>query len=76
MTTCAYQVVWLRRVLGDLREKQVAATEIYCDSILAVMLARNPVFHSRTKHIEIKHHYIRELMTNGHVKLKGCGTED
>ena len=39
-------------------------------------MAKNPQFHGRTKHIEIKHHFIRELVSNGVVQLKYCLTED
>lgn len=75
-TTSACQAVWLRRILCDLGQEQVEATEIYCDNKSALMLAKNPVFLSRTKHIEIKHHFIRELMAKGEVKLESCGTEE
>lgn len=57
-------------------EEQEAPTEIYCDSKSAVMLARNPVLHNRMKHIEIKHHYIRELLEKGEVTLESCTTEE
>lgn len=47
-----------------------------CDNISAVMLARNPILHGRTKHIEIKHHYIRELIAKGEVTLESCRTNE
>nr|GEX62198.1 retrovirus-related Pol polyprotein from transposon TNT 1-94 [Tanacetum cinerariifolium] len=61
-TAASCQAVWLRRILSDLREEQFVPTEIYCDSRSAMMLARNLMYHGRTKHIKIKHHYIRELL--------------
>jgi hypothetical protein len=75
-TATSCQAVWLRRILSDLGEEQFEPTEIYCDSRSAVILARNPVYHGRSKHIEIKHHYIRELLEKGEVRLENCNTEE
>ena len=75
-TVSACQAVWLRRILSDLGEEQEAPKEIYCDSMSAVMLARNLVLNNRMKHIEIKHHYIRELLEKGEVTLESCTTEE
>ena len=57
-------------------EPQKEATKIYCDSKSAIAMAKNPVFHSRTKHISIKYHFIREAETNREIKLKHCKTEE
>nr|GEW03870.1 retrovirus-related Pol polyprotein from transposon TNT 1-94 [Tanacetum cinerariifolium] len=74
--TTAYQVIWLRKVLGDLGEEQIEATEIMCDNKSAVILARNSVLHARSKHIEIKHHFIRELIENEEINLEHYKTEE
>nr|GEY37939.1 putative Gag-Pol polyprotein, identical [Tanacetum cinerariifolium] len=70
------QAVWLRRILKDVGHEQVKPTIIKCDSKSAVLLARNPIYHGRTKHIEIKHHYIRELIANGEVQLEECRSDE
>ncbi|GJW58649.1 retrovirus-related pol polyprotein from transposon TNT 1-94, partial [Tanacetum coccineum] len=72
----ACQAVWMRRILSDMCSEQLGPTEIYCDNKSAVLLARNPVFHNRTKHIEIKHNYIRELLNDGEVALESCRTDE
>ncbi|GJV91243.1 retrovirus-related pol polyprotein from transposon TNT 1-94 [Tanacetum coccineum] len=56
------QAVWLRGILSDLGQQQSRERSIKCDNQSAVILSRNPVLHGRTKHIDIKHHYIRELI--------------
>lgn len=75
-TTAACQAIWLRRLLKDLNQQQVQATRVFCDNVSAVALTKNPVMHGRTKHIEIKHHFIRELVAEGEIKLEVCKSKD
>ena len=42
---------------------------IFCDNTSVINLTKNPVHHSRTKHIDIRHHFIREHVQNGHIIL-------
>ena len=63
------QAVWLRRVLRDLCHEQEEGTTIYCDNSSAIALSKNSVFHKRTKHIDTKFHFIRELVNNGEIVL-------
>ena len=74
MTTS--QAIWLKRILEDMGELQEEATKIYCDSKSAIAMAKNPIFHSRTKHISIKYHFIREAEANKEIELKHCKTEE
>ncbi|KAL0370584.1 UNVERIFIED_CONTAM: Retrovirus-related Pol polyprotein from transposon TNT 1-94 [Sesamum angustifolium] len=70
------QVIWLRRILEDIGEKQEEPTTIYCDNKSAIAITKNPVQHSRTKHIDIKYHSLREATTRGEIELKYCSTEE
>ena len=63
------QALWLRKILKDLGQEQVEATNIMCDNISAVSILKNPVFHGRTKHIKIKYHFIREVQQSNEVLL-------
>ena len=74
MTTS--QAIWLKRILEDMGEPQREAIEIHCDSKSAIDMAKNLVFHNRTKHIKIKYHFIREAEANKEIKLKHCKTEE
>ena len=49
---------------------------IYCDNSSTIALSKNFVFHKRTKHIDTKFHYIRELVNNGEIVLQHCKTEE
>ncbi|MFS7974794.1 putative RNA-directed DNA polymerase [Helianthus anomalus] len=68
------QAIWLRRILEDLGVPQEAPTVILCDNHSAINLSRNPVLHGRTKHIEIKHHYIRDMVAQQRISLEYCRT--
>jgi hypothetical protein len=52
----------LRRILKDIGEKQEEVVHLYCDNKSAIAMTNNPVYHNRTRHIAIKHHFIREAI--------------
>ncbi|MCO5579792.1 hypothetical protein L7F22_033654 [Adiantum nelumboides] len=53
------KAIWLGRLVANLGIK-VDMPELYCESQSAIQLAKNPVFHSKTKHIDVKYHFIRD----------------
>lgn len=65
--TCELQ--WLQYILTDLQIECNKTPVLYCDSRSALHIAANPVFHERTKHLEIDCHVVREKLTNGVMKL-------
>ena len=71
VTTCSAscEAVWLRKLLSNLFDLQLDATCIYCDNQSCVKLSENPVFHDKSKHYEIKYHYIRDMVYRGVVNL-------
>eukprot|EP00253_Pinus_taeda_P030569 PITA_30569 len=75
-TTAACQAVWMRRMLRSLGQEQAKATVIFCDNSSAIALSKNSVFHKRTKHIDTRFHYIRELVSNGEIVLEHCRTQE
>ena len=48
---------------------------LHCDSQSAILLAKNPVFHAKTKHIEVKYHFIREMLEDKLMKLVKVHTQ-
>ena len=73
-TAATCQAVWMRRMLRSLCQEQATTTVIFCDNSSAIALSKNSVFHKRTKHIDRKFHYIRELVNNGEIVLEHCTT--
>jgi len=48
---------------------------IYCDNTAAICLSKNPILHSRAKHIEIKHHFIRDYVKKGVLDIQFIDTD-
>ena len=66
----------MRRLCDELNQKQELPTKIFCDNKSAISLTKNPVFHGRSKHIDIKFHYIRELVKEREIEMEFCKSED
>ena len=63
------EAVWLRKLLARLFDLELETTCVFCDNQSCVKLFNNIVFHDMSKHIEIKYHYIRDMVQRGAVKL-------
>lgn len=57
----AKEAVWLRQLLKDIGCEQVGSTPLFIDSQSAIRFVKNPELHHRTKHIDVRHHFIRDL---------------
>ncbi|WJX52062.1 hypothetical protein P8452_38206 [Trifolium repens] len=69
------QLVWMKQMLKEYDVEQNALT-LYCDNMSVINISKNPVQHSKTKHIDIRHHYIRDLVENKIVILEHVGTKE
>ena len=69
------QLLWMKQMLVDYRFNQGTLT-LFCDNMSAINISKNPIQHSRTKHIDIRHHFIRELVENKCIVLEHVGTND
>ena len=74
--TAANQAIWLGKILSDLEMDQTEATVIFCDNKSAIAVAKNPVQHRRTKHINVKFHALREADKNSEINLKYCSSDE
>jgi len=71
---CA-QSIWLKHKLMDYGVK-LEEVPLYCDNTSAINLTKNPIQHSKTKHIEIRHHFIRDHIQKGDIKIMFVKTEN
>lgn len=75
MAEAVKESVWLRGILGEFGIKQ-DSVKILCDNQSALHLAKHQVFHERSKHIDIRLHFIRDLVEKGVVELVKVHTDD
>ncbi|GMF31107.1 unnamed protein product [Phytophthora fragariaefolia] len=66
---CVKEVLWMRLLLKDLGSEQTDGVLVYEDNQGAVALAKNVGYYLRTKHIDIRYHFIREKVAIGEVNL-------
>ncbi|GJW12184.1 retrovirus-related pol polyprotein from transposon TNT 1-94 [Tanacetum coccineum] len=74
LSACCAQVLWMRTQLTDYGF-HFDKIPMYCDSKAAIAISCNPVQHSRTKHIDVRYHFIKEQVEKGIVELFFVGTE-
>ena len=69
MAAAASEVTWLVRLLEELGISNLTPVTLHCDNQSAIHIAKNPVFHERTKHIEIDCHFTRDKVLEGLLQL-------
>ncbi|GKB98611.1 ribonuclease H-like domain, reverse transcriptase, RNA-dependent DNA polymerase, partial [Tanacetum coccineum] len=74
-TGAACQALWLKRLLSELTGWEEERITLKVDNISAIALVKNPVFHGRSKHIDIRYHFIRECVENGHINVEHVSGE-
>ncbi len=72
--SCCTQLLWMKHQLEDY---QINANNIpiFCDNTTAICLSKNPILDSRAKHIEIKHHFIRDYVQKGILDIQFIDTK-
>jgi hypothetical protein len=73
--SCCAQLLWMKATLNDIGIK-FKNMLLFCDNESAIKMTQNLVQHSRTKHIDIRHHFIRDHQQNGDISIESIGTED
>ena len=68
------QMVWMKQMLTEYNVSQNVMT-LFCDNLSAINISKNPFQHSRTKHIDIRHHFIRDLVEDKVITLEHVATE-
>lgn len=76
MASAASEVVWTVRLLEELGITNLKPVTLHCDNQSALHIAKNPVFHERTKHIEIDCHFTRDKVMEGLLQLTYLPTQN
>nr|KYP74427.1 Copia protein [Cajanus cajan] len=76
MAAAASEVTWLQQLLKQLQIGDTQGNKLICDNETALYIASNPVFHERTKHIEIDCHFIREKVLSREITTEFVHSSD
>ena len=68
--TAACQAVWLHRLLGELTDEEAHLPALMVDNQPTITLAKNPVLHDQSKHIDIKFHFLRDCIDGGQIVIE------
>lgn len=72
----ACQGIWLTEILKELKIPVKTPLELKIDNVSAINLSKNPVSHGRSKHIEVRYHFLRDMVNKGRISLTYCSTEN
>ena len=72
----ACEIAWLCKLLSNLGHDVQGPVTLYCDNMSSIQLANNPVFHARTKHIELNYHYVWEKVLAREIDMVYVDTNE
>ena len=76
LSTASQEAVWLQKLLADIDKNCAEAITLMEDNQGAIAIAKNPVEHKRTKHIDIRYHYVREQVKKGVIEINYLNTKE
>lgn len=74
--TTACQGIWLARLFGELLNQEAAPVTLFIDNKSAISLCKNPVLHDRSKHIDLRYHFICDCVEKGSIAVEFIGTSE
>jgi hypothetical protein len=66
----------MKQTLTDIQVEYDVPITIYCDNTISIRISNNPVMHSKTKHIPIKYHFLREHVAEKNIRVEYVGTKE
>ncbi|WVZ68483.1 hypothetical protein U9M48_017417 [Paspalum notatum var. saurae] len=76
LSNATAEIMWVQKLLEELKISQPTKACLWCDNVGARYLSSNPVFHARTKHIEIDFHFVRERVAQKLLEVQFISTQD
>jgi hypothetical protein len=73
---CCTQVLWMKQTLTDIQVDYDEPIPNSCDNTSAISISKNPVIHSKTKHILIKYHFLEEQVVEKNIRVEYVGTKE
>ena len=75
ITEAIKEVIWLKGFMGEISE-DLHDNTVYCDSQSAIFLTKDQMFHERMKHIDVRYHFIRDIIACGEVTIRKISTHE
>lgn len=75
LSSTVKDVLWVQQILNEVRKKNIECTTIYGDNSSALKIANCEAFRERTKHIDVRHHHIRQQILDGKIQLAHVSSE-
>lgn len=76
LTEATKEAIHLRSFLTELGFDKLSCVQIFTDNMGSQRLAENPMYHARTKHIHVRHHFVRDVLKNKIITLDHVSTDD
>lgn len=76
LATASAELCWFRSLFSELRLPQLHAPILCCDNLSTIALAKNPVLHARTKHVEIDLYFVHDMVQEGYLHLQHVPSQD
>ena len=76
LSLAAQESIWMHQIIFELKRETAKPMTIYEDNQAAICLSKKPQYHGQSKHIDIKYHFIRDIVKNGAIEVKYCKTEE
>ena len=76
LASAIQETLWLKQLTSDVLGEPSTITEIFEDNQSTICLAKNPQFHGKMKHVEIKYHFVRDHIEQENIKLVYCRSEE
>ena len=70
------EILWIRALLSDLHFSSNPVTILWCDNLGATYLSINPIFHARTKHVEVDYHFVRDRVAKKEITVRFIPSQD
>ena len=70
------EILWIRALLSDLHFSSDPMTILWCDNLGATYLSVNPIFHARTKHVEVDYHFVRDRVAKKEIVVRFISSQD
>ncbi len=76
IASCIQDLTWIKQFLSEIYNNLIIQITLYCDNQAAIQISNNDTLHDRSKHIDIKHHYIRKIIKSNLLELKWIPTNE